>query len=398
MEAEERPRKLQKVEHDATAPVNDDVLPPTGEGNETNNDTTSMTQYAEGDGEAKDDQETPTGPDGQPLSKNQFKKLKKKERWEAGKEWRKEKRKEKMVAKRERQRAAKAQAAQDGAHVGQEEARTEKALCRRDRNKLLQSRSTLLPIALVIDCDFDDLMLDKEVISLAAQVTRAYSDNSKARYRAHLTVSSFNKRLKVRFDTALRKQYPQWKGITFTDEDFVAAAEVSKARMTQPNGGRMKGMFAHKEIANPEEEKEVIYLSSDSSETLTELKPYHTYIIGGLVDKNRHKGVCYRSAVEKGVKTAKLPIGEYMDMASRFVLTTNHVVEIMLKWLELGDWGQAFDMVLPKRKGGILKGTRGGEEDSTPCDVESVTPEAVDAEGEHEGIVEDEANGTNDSC
>jgi len=43
-------------------------------------------------------------------------------------------------------------------------------------------------------------------------------------------------------------------------------------------------------------------------------------------------------------------------MNSRSVLATNHVSEIMLKWLELGDWGEAFIQVIPKRKGGKLRG------------------------------------------
>lgn len=38
-------------------------------------------------------------------------------------------------------------------------------------------------------------------------------------------------------------------------------------------------------------------------------------------------------------------------MASRVVLTTNQVVEIMLKWLECRDWQEAFLQVIPARKG-----------------------------------------------
>ena len=107
------------------------------------------------------------------------------------------------------------------------------------------------------------------------------------------------------------------------------------------------------------QEGEVVYLTSDSPYTLDRLQPYSTYIVGGLVDKNRHKGICYKTACDRGIKTAKLPIGEFMEMQSRFVLATNHVVEIMVRWLESGDWGESFVKVMPKRKGGVLKAAYG---------------------------------------
>lgn len=239
------------------------------------------------------------------------------------------------------------------------------------KDKASRIPAQLLPITFIIDCDFDDKMRDGERISLASQVTRSYSDNKNAPYHAHLAIASFGGLLKERFDTVLSAQYKQWKGVKFLPDDFVAVGEMAKRWMADPNpqkGGRLTGPVFQKYAENPEllenakQEAETIYLSSDSDETLTELKPYCTYIIGGLVDKNREKGICHRRAVAAGVKTAKLPIGEYLDMASRKVLATNHVNEIMVRWLECGDWGEAFMRVIPKRKGGALKGTSQSEE------------------------------------
>jgi tRNA (guanine9-N1)-methyltransferase len=217
-----------------------------------------------------------------------------------------------------------------------------------------------LPITLVLDCGFDDLMNDQERKSLGSQITRSYSDNHRAPYQTHLTVSSFGGHLKKRFDGLLEGQYHAWKGVRFLEEDFVKAAEQANEWMNSHQGGKLAGVFADEKTSSQSFEElanagEVVYLSSDSPYTLTELRPYSTYIIGGLVDRNRHKGVCYKRALDRGMKTAKLPIGDYMQMTSRFVLATNHVVEIMLRWLELGDWGEAFLRVVPKRKGGVLK-------------------------------------------
>lgn len=144
------------------------------------------------------------------------------------------------------------------------------------------------------------------------------------------------------------------------EEDFVAAAEHSKEWMSSLTGGKLAGTFALDaaddcRVAELKTQGEVIYLTSDSENTLDRLKPYSTYIIGGLVDKNRHKGICYKNACDRSTRTAKLPIQEYMDMQSRYVLATNHVVEIMIRWLECGDWGEAFMKVMPKRKGASLR-------------------------------------------
>ncbi|KAK3655795.1 tRNA (guanine(9)-N(1))-methyltransferase [Elasticomyces elasticus] len=309
--------------------------------------------------------------DGPVMSKNQLKKLRKKEEWESKRGERKAVRKEKLVQKRERKRAARNEMSIDAP---------------RPRVKQVYQKPVQLPVTILVDCDFDDLMRDNERISLGAQITRCYSDNK--------NMCSFGGKLRERFDTVLI-QHKGWKGVRFLDCDFVDAAEEARKWMCDlPNAGELSGTFKAlssddaDKIQALKEEGEVVYLSSEASETLTELKPYSTYIIGGLVDKNREKGICYKRATRKGVRTAKLPIGEYLQMSSRKVLATNHVNEIMMKWLESGDWADAFMKVIPKRKGGQLKGQ--AEQENEQGEEEQEDEE--EADGSEENGAEETAN------
>lgn len=65
------------------------------------------------------------------------------------------------------------------------------------------------------------------------------------------------------------------------------------------------------------------------------------YIIGGMVDHNRHKNRCHASANEAGVATARLPIDGNVDLrGTRAVLTVNHVFELLLRKSEVSAWPQ----------------------------------------------------------
>ncbi|KAF3931736.1 hypothetical protein ABW19_dt0208707 [Dactylella cylindrospora] len=276
-----------------------------------------------------------------PLSKNQQKKLLKKQKWEASRESRRAIRREKVAAKRARQREARMNSNAGPSHPANS--------MKRKQTRKLERRSKQLNIKCVVDCSFDDYMMDKEVASLGSQVSRCYSDNRIARFSMDLWLTCVDKRLKSHLNLMHGDKWNNWRKITITDKDYEFAKEDVEAG-------------------------NIIYLSSDSDDTLETLDVGKTYIVGGIVDKNRHKGLCFNKAVGQGLRTARLPIGEYIRMIGRVALTTNQVVEIMLRWLELKDWQKAFEMVIPMRKknkgpiqqpqgqddGGIQK-TAGGE-------------------------------------
>ncbi|KAI9801646.1 MAG: hypothetical protein M1833_002328 [Piccolia ochrophora] len=378
MEEEERPRKLQKTGHSSLGEVTVDDPDLTGEtsspksqvlgsnpdGNQSTNEppSTAVEHHKEKD----EDAQTPNGTTSAdaPISKNQLKKQRRKERWEQGRDYRKARRKEKLAEKKAQKKDDYADSIANSVQSNgkpHEDIRPDSGPPSVAPAKSRHARSVLAPITFILDCSFDDLMMEKERISLGSQVTRCYAENTKAPIRGHLYITSFNGLLKERFETVLADQHHGWKSVTFTEDDYVKASETAKALMNSPGGGKAVGpMLLHPtppipSDAVPTNTGELIYLTSDSPDTLTRLLPNCTYVIGGLVDRNRHKGICYQRATECGVKTAKLPIGEYLKMSSRFVLTTNQVLEIMLRWLELGDWGEAFLCVVPKRKGGVLK-------------------------------------------
>jgi tRNA (guanine9-N1)-methyltransferase len=364
MESEGRPLKKPKLDHseeegdvafaDMPSTTNPAAQENTLADEQISNDNNASQNNASPQETAENGEATPK------LSKNQMKKQRRLEKWEAGREDRKVKRREKLKAKRHRKRDEWAQTHPSENEDEDADTPTTEVV---GENKTLKAtkipsarppkypEGTQLPVTFLFDCNFDDLMYDSELKSLGVQITRSYSDNRKSQFHAHMAMSSFGGKLQERFDGILAKQYTSWKNFSFFSEDFVEVSEKAKVWMKGEQGGVVSGALSQADGV----EGEVVYLSAESDVTLERLKPNSTYIIGGLVDKNRHKGICYKRAMDRGIKTAKLPIGEFLQMKSRKVLATNHVIEIMLKWLECGDWGKAFLEVIPARKGGILR-------------------------------------------
>ena len=228
-----------------------------------------------------------------PMSKKALKRQKKQEAYDAARPERLKRRKEQKLAKK----------------VARREAIERGDLVPVKHQRIKQTPSSL---RVLIDCAFDDLMTEKEIKSMASQITRCYSENKNAVHPCQILVSSFEKRLAERFHGVFMDQQKSWNRTTFYDNEYLVEDKL---------------------IADIVKD-DLVYLTADSPDTIQELDESKVYIIGGIVDKNRHKFLCQRKAQQQGIRTARLPIGDYVDMASRKVLTCNHVFEIMSRWLK----------------------------------------------------------------
>ncbi|GAB4856710.1 hypothetical protein Ancab_014625 [Ancistrocladus abbreviatus] len=174
---------------------------------------------------------------------------------------------------------------------------------------------------IVIDLEFSHLMISTEINSLVQQIMYCYAVNGRCAYPGHLWLTG----CKEDMETQL-KRLPGFDGWFIEKEStsYIEALHVQKENL--------------------------VYLTADANTTLEDLDPKHIYIVGGLVDRNRRKGITMRKAKEQGIQTARLPIGNYLKMLSSQVLTVNQVIEILLKYLETGDWKASFFQVIPQRK------------------------------------------------
>lgn len=93
----------------------------------------------------------------------------------------------------------------------------------------------------------------------------------------------------------------------------------------------------------------IIYLSPDSPDNLEDFGDDAIFIVGGFVDKPISKNRTFFKANELGIKTAKLPLEEYVGDIRSNVLNVNTVVEILANFQQSKDWKSSIESVLPKR-------------------------------------------------
>ena len=172
----------------------------------------------------------------------------------------------------------------------------------------------------VLDLSFGELMKEGEIGSLAQQLSYAYSANRRAGFPMRLVFASLGGSLEAHLTTG----YQNWVAVSRDARGYL-------------------------ELYSPER---LVYLSSESDEVLeAPLDAEAVYVVGGLVDHNREKGLTHRLAVEAGIRTARLPIDEHLAMAQRRVLAVNHVVDILAQVAGGHDWRSALMSAIPERRG-----------------------------------------------
>ncbi|KAF9428367.1 tRNA (guanine(9)-N(1))-methyltransferase [Podila epigama] len=129
--------------------------------------------------------------------------------------------------------------------------------------------------------------------------------------------------------------------VTSQDKDAQLSASSDTTLKPDYSALELERQMKEEKLATVPAVKKVVYLSADSPNTITHLDPGTCYVLGGIVDKNRFPRLCQEKAEKMGLETAQLPIGDYIQMSSRRILTVNQ---------ECGDWKEAFLKVIPQRK------------------------------------------------
>ncbi|XP_007456072.1 PREDICTED: tRNA methyltransferase 10 homolog B isoform X1 [Lipotes vexillifer] len=186
---------------------------------------------------------------------------------------------------------------------------------------------------LCIDLSMTHHMSKKELSRLAGQIRRLYGSNKKA-------------------------DRPFWICLTGFTTDSPLYEECL----------RMNDGFSSYLLDITEEDcfslfplETLVYLTPDSEHALEDVDLNKVYILGGLVDESIQKKVTFQKAQEHSVKTARLPIQEYMVRRQNGknyhseILAINQVFDILSTYFETQNWPEALKKGVSSRKGYILQ-------------------------------------------
>nr|XP_012624536.1 tRNA methyltransferase 10 homolog B isoform X1 [Microcebus murinus]XP_012624537.1 tRNA methyltransferase 10 homolog B isoform X1 [Microcebus murinus]XP_012624538.1 tRNA methyltransferase 10 homolog B isoform X1 [Microcebus murinus]XP_012624539.1 tRNA methyltransferase 10 homolog B isoform X1 [Microcebus murinus] len=247
--------------------------------------------------------------------------------------WRKQRHWEKIIAakkskrKQEKERR-KANRAENPGICPQHSKRFLRALT---KEKLLEAKHS--GPRLCIDLSMTHHMSKKELSRLAGQIRRLYGSNKKADRPFWICLTGFTTDSPL-YEECLRMN-DGFSGylLDITEEDCFSLFPLET----------------------------LVYLTPDSEHALEDVDLNKVYILGGLVDESIQKKVTFQKAQEYSVKTARLPIQEYMVRCQNGknyhskILAINQVFDILSTYFDTHNWPEALKKGVSSGKGYVLR-------------------------------------------
>ena len=225
-------------------------------------------------------------------------------------------------------------------------------------------------IGIVVDLEFEEFMTEQQCKSTAYQVRSVYALCRATDFRLWPYFVGFTK------DGALHKQilnqnphHLQWP-CEFRQETLSQIWRTNFSRLIYLTADSDAILINVKSGRTSNDVEDVIDDASihEAGKTST----YHTrpdsgagycnqtsrldmspiYVVGGFVDRNRHKGATLSKARALGIRHARLPLQENLPPGGSNmcrVLTINHIVDTLARVLQGSSWTDAFDGALPQR-------------------------------------------------
>lgn len=193
-----------------------------------------------------------------------------------------------------------------------------------EKERLRQSQNSFPRV--VVDCSYEALMSEKETNKLRMQILRCYNLLKSSKTKPfHLHLGNFQEDLLL--NKLFKEKTPNFDSMCIT-------------KFSQP---------VYKQFTA----KDIVYLTPDSPNPLSNVEPDKVYVIGGFVDDNIKRNTSMDICKMQGLTTACLPIAHHFVNPNhkQLVLTINQVFEILLMVYNGISWKETFDDVLPSRKG-----------------------------------------------
>ena len=283
---------------------------------------------------------------------------------------------EQVTAERDRRRKAKLESAEaiektiastTTAALAQAAPFVSLALLSRKRPRRIESLDS--PI-LIVDCDYDNLMTKGEGASLGSQLIHCYAAVRRRRAFVRLVLAGVCEarltqlaRVSGAATWKIHVSRERLERLLSTVETPPPSTTVTSSPLPLPSLS-LPSTGIGADACPLLYTTHTTYLTADAPTILWRFEPGEAYVIGGVVDKNRHPGIAASRAATLGFRTARFPLVECGALETsvaaaagahrRRVLTTNKAVElcaaVMEGYLGEGDekmvWRKAITLVL----------------------------------------------------